>query len=164
MTNILRNIIHCITLNREEAIGIKIILFQLFGISFTCFTGKGEDIKSGRHLFNIELGFQLLPKLLVKKLFPKKEYVHFCGSCGPFVKGYSEVWEEGANGPFKIELFQYKGGSKVMVEEVVLNNHKNNKPVLVFDYCGVCNGLIKNKFLTKEDAILIMKRQRSHQF
>ena len=67
MTNILRNIIHCITLNREEAVGIKIILFQLFGISFTCFTGKGEDIKSGRHLFNIELGFQLLPKLLVKK-------------------------------------------------------------------------------------------------
>ena len=72
MTNIIRNIIHCITLNREEAIGIKIILFQLFGLSFTYFTGKGEDIKSGRHLFNIELDFQLLPKLLVKKLFPKK--------------------------------------------------------------------------------------------
>ena len=87
----LKYFIDYVTLNREEAIGIKIILFQLFGISFTCFTGKGEDIKSGRHLFNIELGFQLLPKLLVKKLFPKKEYVHFCGSCGPFVKGYSEV-------------------------------------------------------------------------
>jgi len=165
MTNILHNIFHCLTLNRKEAIGIRIILLQLFGISITCFTGKkGEDIKSGLHLFNIELGFQLLPALLVKRLFPKKEYIHYCDSCGPFVKGYSEVWEEGANGPFKIELFHYKKGSKVMVEEIVLNDHKKNKPVLVFNYCGVCNGLIENKFLTKEDANMIMKRQRTHQF
>jgi len=135
----------------------------LVGISVTCFGNKGEDIKTGINLFNFELAFQILPKLLVKRLLPKKEYIHFCDLCGPFVKGYSEVWEEGANRPFKIELFHYKEGSKVVVDEVILIKNEINKPVMVFDYCGICNGLIENKFLTKEDAIMIMKTRRNHQ-
>ena len=162
LKNILYNIFHYVTMNREEAIGIKIILFQLLGISFTCLTSKGKDIKSGRHLFNIEIGFQLSPKSFVKKLFPKKEYVHFCDMCGPFVKGYSELWEKGASGPFKIEFFQYHEGLKVKVDEINIFNHETNKPVLVFDFCGLCNGLIKNKFLTKDEVMKIMREYKSH--
>ena len=103
-----------------------------------------------------------LPKLFDKKLFPKKECVHFCDMCGPFVKGYSELWEKGASGPFKIEFFQYHEGLKVKVDEVNISNHETNKPVLLFDFCGLCNGLIKNKFLTKDKVMKIMREHRSH--
>ena len=160
----LKYFIDYVTLNREEAIGIKIILFQLFGITFTCFTGKGGDIKSGLHLFNIELGFQLLPKLLVKRLFPKKEYVHFCENCGPFVKGYTELWEKGVSEPYEIQFFQYQNGIKEILDEIILNSHNKNKTTIVFDYCGVCNTLIDNKLFTKDEAIELMKISRSQQF
>ena len=160
MTNILHNIIHCITLNRADAIGIKIIIFQLFGISVTCFGDKGADITSAMYLTNIEFSFQLLPKLLFNRILPKKEYVHFCEKCGPFVKGYSELWEKGSSAPFKIEFFQYNEGSIELVDEIVINSYEKNKPILIFNYCGICNGLMKNKFFTKNDIAKIMKRQR----
>ena len=64
----------------------------------------------------------------------------------------------------KIQFFQYEDSIKEIVEEIIIGSHNHKNPIMVFDYCGSCNGMINNKYLTKEEVMGYIVANRSRQF
>ena len=158
--NILKYFIDYITLRQEKTFGIKVIIFQLLCISLRFFKNSHGKSSGELNFHNIEVALYFLPNLFLRHLLPKREYVHFCDNCGPFVKGYTEVWAKGDSEPFKIEFFQYCNGSKEVVDEVILGKLPGHKVQLRYDYCGHCNELIDNRIFTRSEATDYLKHSR----
>ena len=107
-----------------------------------------------------------IQKLLLQRFkdsfIPKKGYIHICRICGPFVRGYSEIWEKGASEPFKIEFFQYNNGIKDVIEEILIGKDENKKIMMTTNYCGVCNSMLNDVRLTKDKYLGSLDKQNDN--
>ena len=140
---IFKNIIDWKVYNRKEMWGVKVTLFQLLRLTLLrYFNGPKFMGNPTRMIFNYEFGFGVVPRNFIEMINPLKITIDYCRTCGPFVKGYSEVWNKGESDPFEVRIFQYQGGSKEVVETIVLKPKKKNSETIIMDYCGRCNDVI----------------------
>ena len=91
-------------------------------------------------IFNYEFGFGVVPRNFIEMINPLKITIDYCRTCGPFVKGYSEVWNKGESDPFEVN-FPVSGGKGGCRDNNVKPNKKNSETIIM-DYCGRCNDVI----------------------
>jgi hypothetical protein len=80
-----------------------------------------------------------------------------CSKCGPFVKAFCEVWQEGQDSPYKFELLEYNDRGKIELYEKVKLKKKSGWGKKRLYFCGNCSRSIsfRNiKAFTKPHRVL----------
>ena len=127
-------------------IGARLTFFQLFRLTILrYFNGPTFMGNPSRRIFNYEIGIGIVPRNFVEMVYPMKINIHYCNSCGPFVRGYSEVWKKGDSDPFEIQFFQYEKGIRHIIDKIQLKPSQKHTSSIMVDYCGECNDIIKKE-------------------
>ena len=138
--DLLRDIIDWKIYKKDEMTGVKVTFFRLFRFTVLRYYNGPKFIgTSNRRIFNYEFGIGIVPRNFMEMIHPSKVAIHFCKRCGPFVRGYSEIWEKGVSEPYEIQFFQYENGIKQVVEKIKLKSCKSNSDKITMNYCGICN-------------------------
>ena len=141
--HLLRNLIDWKIYKKDYMTGAKVTFFQLFRFTLLrYFNGPSFMGNPTRMIFNYEFGFGIVSRNFMEMISPLKITIDYCRTCGPFVKGYSEVWNKGESDPFEVRIFQYKGGNKEIVETIELKPNNKTSEIIIMDYCGKCNDVI----------------------